>query len=132
MDEQCKQYQLLLMDIHFGERNMDGEIKGHLEKCNDCQAYWQGLDKIEETLDALNFEPAVDYPQISEVLARVRKRESILESLKFVLVAICLLLASVLTGFKFFLFLQAFFYLTLPFLSLPLIYHYKERCDSRG
>ena len=74
MDEQCKQYQLLLMDIHFGERNMDGEIKGHLEKCNDCQAYWQGLDKIEETLDALNFEPAVDYPQISEVLARVRKK----------------------------------------------------------
>lgn len=127
MKEKCKHYQFLLMDIHFGERKINEDIKEHLVKCSDCLAYWQGLEKIEETLDTLSFESVVDNTQIAEVLTRVKKRNSITEFLKFTLIAICLLLIFLITDFKFFLFLQGFFYLTLPFLSLPLIYHYQRK-----
>ncbi|HKL10450.1 MAG TPA: hypothetical protein VJ990_03365 [Clostridia bacterium] len=50
MNKSCEMYQMELMDVHYGESKMTGELRNHLDICEDCSRYWAGLGELETSM----------------------------------------------------------------------------------
>ncbi|NLM96870.1 MAG: hypothetical protein GX175_04555 [Halanaerobiaceae bacterium] len=136
MDSKCKEIQLLLMDIHYGECKMSEETAGHLAECPDCQACWQEMQEMKEILAPLDFEPELKHADIDHALLRAEKKETVFELLQFAVVSLAylVLMFVVFRMMKphYYLYYQGFLYLTLPLFSLPLILRRIRKGDSHG
>ncbi len=46
----CKRIQEQLTDVFFGEQDMSGQQKEHLEHCEECRGYWESLTAFDSEL----------------------------------------------------------------------------------
>jgi len=127
LNNTCKEYQEILMDIYYGEAEMTMEIEEHLKTCEDCPQFWSGLQEMRETLSEPKDIP-IDYGMIRNVMETAEvveaQKSNIRDLVLFILVASCLLggIAGLLMlGYaKPVLYLQGILHVGLP-LMLPLI-----------
>lgn len=136
MDTKCKELQLLLMDIHYGEGKMSEKVREHLAECIDCQVYWQEIQELKGILAPLDFDPDISHTDIDNALLRGKKRETVFELFQFVVVGLIYLVMVFLVSKRvnpnYYFYYQGFLYLTLPLFSLPIFFRRIKKEDSHG
>ncbi|MBM7614290.1 anti-sigma factor [Alkaliphilus hydrothermalis] len=136
MNNTCKEYEEILMDIYYGEAEMSIEVEEHLKNCEGCMQFCCELQEMGETLSQPQDIP-IDYGIIRNVMETAEgveaKKSNIRELALFILLA-CGLLGGiaglVMLGYaKPILYLQGILHMGLP-LTLPLILWRRKRKEG--
>lgn len=123
----CSEYQKNIIDIFYGEMDMNEVVRRHIESCAECRKYYQDLVQVKEKLDNIEHHTPVEYYNITKAFDRanlVEKRRNLLSLLAFVVlgsIILGLVVALALRGYsKEIIYFQASMYFVVPFL-LPMI-----------
>ncbi|KNY28774.1 hypothetical protein [Pseudobacteroides cellulosolvens] len=104
MSKCCKEYEDILIDIYYGEAEINDEIKAHIESCNNCREFLNEMEGLGDQLALLDMDIPIDDSLIrnafNSVDEKTAKKRKIIDFLLFLVMSIGIFSAIFVLAYK--------------------------------
>lgn len=71
----CKEYEDILIDIYYGESEINTEIKAHLDNCRNCREFLSEMEDLRNDLELLEVDLPTDVSLIRNAFAAADEKK---------------------------------------------------------
>jgi predicted anti-sigma-YlaC factor YlaD len=91
----CKKIQGILIDVFYGESQMDEETEAHLKECIECKAFYESLYDLKNEISMFDTAAKVDEQVLRQAFQiaanRQKKRKERIEFAVFLIAAVSIM-----------------------------------------